>query len=40
MQLRLIEEFKVQCARKHFRFISNVEVVYEVVGSYKTLHEK
>jgi len=37
---RLIEEFKVQCAREHFRSISSVEVVYEVVDSYKTLLEK
>lgn len=37
MQLRLIEESKIHCAREHFKAISNGEVVYEVVDSYKTL---
>lgn len=40
MQLRLIEESKIHCARKHFKIISNGEVVYDVVDSYKTLLEK
>lgn len=37
MQLRLIEESKIHCAREHFNAISNGEVVYDVVDSYKTL---
>lgn len=37
MQLRLIEESKIHCAREHFKVISNGEVVYDVVDSYKTL---
>lgn len=37
MQLRLIEESKIHCAREHFKAISNGEVVYNVVDSYKTL---
>lgn len=37
MQLRLIEESKIHCAREHFKAISNSEVVYDVVDSYKAL---
>lgn len=37
MQLRLIEDAKIHCAREHFKSISNGEVVYDVVDSYKTL---
>ena len=37
MQLRLIEESKIHCAREHFKTISNGEVVYDVVDSYKSL---
>ena len=37
MQLRLIEESKIHCAREHFNAISNGEVVYDVVDSYKSL---
>lgn len=37
MQLRLIEESKIYCAREHFKTISNGEVVYDVVDSYKSL---
>ena len=37
MQLRLIEESKFYCAREHFKTISNGEVVYDVVDSYKSL---
>jgi len=37
MQLRLIEESKIHCAREHFKAISNDEVVYDVVDSYKSL---
>ena len=37
MQLRLIEESKIHCAKEHFKAISNGEVIYDVVDSYKTL---
>ena len=37
MQMRLIEKSKIHCAREHFKAISNGEVVYEVVDSYKSL---
>ncbi len=37
MQLRLIEESKIHCAREHFRAISNGDVVYDVVDSYQFL---
>ena len=37
MQLQLIEESKIHCAREHFKAISNGEVVYDVVDSYKSL---
>lgn len=40
MQLRLIEKSKIHCAREHFKTISNGEVVYDIVDSYKTLLEK
>ncbi len=40
MQLRLIEESKIHCAREHFKAISNGNVIYDVVDSYKSLLEK
>ena len=40
MQLRLIEESKIHCAREHFRAISGDNVVYDVVDSYTSLLEK
>lgn len=40
MQLRLIEESKIHCAKEHFKAISNGNVVYDVVDSYKSLLEK
>ncbi len=40
MQLRLIEQSKIHCAREHFKAISGENVVYEVVDSYKVLLEK
>lgn len=40
MQLRLIEESKIHCAREHFKAISNGNVVYDVVDSYQALLEK
>ncbi len=40
MQLRLIEESKIHCAREHFKAISNGNVVYDVADSYQSLLEK
>ena len=40
MQLRKIEESKIHCAREHFKAISNGNVVYDVVDSYKSLMNK
>ena len=40
MQLRMIEESKIHCAKEHFKAISNGNVVYDVVDSYKTLLDK
>ena len=40
LQLRLIEEAKIHCAREHFKAISNGDVVYDVVDSYQSLMEK
>lgn len=40
MQLRLIEESKIHCAREHFKAISSENVVYDVVDSYKSLMDK
>lgn len=37
IQLRLIEESKIHCAKEHFKAISNGEVVYDVVDSYQSL---
>lgn len=39
MQLRLIEESKIHCAREHFKAISKGNVVYDVVDSYESLLE-
>lgn len=40
MQLRMIEESKIHCAREHFKALSNGNVVYDVVDSYQTLMDK
>ena len=40
MQLRLIEESKIHCAREHFKAISSANVVYDVVDSYQALLDK
>ena len=40
MQLRLVEEAKIHCAREHFKAISGNNVVYDVVDSYTSLMEK
>lgn len=40
MQLRLVEESKIHCAREHFKAISNENVVYDVVDNYGSLMQK
>lgn len=40
MQLRMIEDAKIHCAREHFKAISTDNVVYDVVDSYETLMNK
>jgi len=40
MQLRMIEEAKIHCAREHFKAISTDSVVYDVVDSYAALMDK
>jgi type III restriction enzyme len=40
MQLRLVEEAKIHCAREHFRAISTGNVIYDVVDSYSSLLDK
>ncbi len=40
LQLRLIEESKIHCAREHFKAISNGNVIYDVVDSYEALLNK
>ena len=40
MQLRLIEESKIHCAREHFKAISGDNIIYDVVDSYETLLNK
>lgn len=37
MQLKLMEESKIHCAREHFKAISSDEVKYDVVDSYESL---
>ena len=37
MQLRLIESAKIDCAREHFKTISNGNVRYDVVNNYEEL---
>ena len=40
IQLRLIEEAKIKCAREHFKAISTETVKYDVVDSYESLMAK
>lgn len=40
MQLRMVEEAKIHCAREHFKAISTDSVVYDVVDSYAGLLDK
>ena len=40
MQLRLIEESKIHCAKEHFKAISGDNVIYDVVDSYQSLMDK
>ncbi len=35
-----VEQAKIDCARVHFKAISDGNVVYDVVDSYQTLLEK
>ncbi len=37
MQLRMVEEAKIHCAREHFKAISSDSIVYDVVDSYESL---
>lgn len=40
LQLRLIEESKIHCAREHFKAICSGNVVYDVVDSYQALLDR
>lgn len=40
MQLRMIEEAKIHCAKEHFKAIGSDSVVYDVVESYESLLNK
>jgi type III restriction enzyme len=40
MQLRMIENAKIHCAREHFKAISSSNVVYDVIDSYESLINK
>ena len=40
MQLRLVEEAKIHCAREHFRAISTGSVIYDVIDSYSALLDR
>ncbi|MHB1041426.1 MAG: type III restriction-modification system endonuclease [Eubacteriales bacterium] len=40
MQLRMVEEAKIHCAREHFKAIGTDSVVYDVVDSYAALLDK
>ena len=40
IQLKPIEQAKINCARKHFESIYGENVVYDVVDSYQALLEK
>lgn len=40
LQLRMIEDAKIHCAREHFKAISTDSVIYDVVDSYATLMDK
>ncbi len=40
LQLRLVEEAKIHCAREHFKAISGDNVIYDVVDNYTALMEK
>jgi len=40
LELREIEDVKIQCAKKHFATISGKDVVYDVVSDYRVLLEK
>ena len=37
LQLRLVEQSKIHCAKEHFKAISNGDVVYDVIDTYEHL---
>ena len=37
MELREVEKAKIECAKKHFKSISNDNIKYDVVSSYDEL---
>ncbi len=39
-EFNAVMQSKIHCAREHFKAISNGNVVYDVVDSYKSLMEK
>lgn len=40
MELRGIEDVKIQCAKKHFKAISTDSVIYDVADNYEALMNK
>lgn len=40
MQLRLVEEFKIHCAREHFMAVGSGQVTYDVANRFETLIQK
>ena len=40
LQLKGVENAKIECARRHFEAISNHSVKYDVVASYAELYDK
>ena len=40
LELRDIEKAKIECAKKHFKSISNNDIVYDVVSNYEELMQK
>ena len=40
LELRDIEKAKIECAKKHFKSISNSEVKYDVISNYNELMTK
>ena len=40
LQMRLIEEAKIHCAKEHFKAIGHGNIVYDVVNNFDTLMQK